>query len=43
MTHIYLCVEGIMGSRPLSVDITETLLKEFLSNQPSFYKDEKVV
>lgn len=32
LTHIYLCLEQIMESRPLTIDITETLLKQFLSN-----------
>ncbi|KRX09724.1 Armadillo-type fold [Pseudocohnilembus persalinus] len=42
-THIYLCIETIMETKALSVDLTESLLKEFLNNQPSFYKEEKVV
>lgn len=31
-----------MAQRPYSVDVSETVLKEFLNNQPSFYEEEKV-
>ena len=32
-----------MSSRPVSVEISETLIKEFLENQPSFYSEEKLI
>ena len=32
-----------MKERPLSFDLSEDLLKEFLNNPPSFYSEEKLV
>ncbi|KAL4431808.1 hypothetical protein ABPG74_015248 [Tetrahymena malaccensis] len=40
---IYLQFENIMKLRQLSFDNCETLIKEFIDNQPSLHSDQKVV
>lgn len=43
ITHIYLCLESLMSKSAISFELSESLLKELLRNQPSFYSDEKLV
>ncbi len=43
MTHIYLSFESLMLKNPLTIELSESLLKELLINQPSFYSEEKLV
>lgn len=43
MTHVYLTLETLMLKNPVTTELSESLLKELLHNQPSFYSDEKLV
>lgn len=43
ITHIYLCLEALMSKSAIGFELAESLLKELLRNQPSFYTDEKLV
>jgi len=43
VTHIYLTLETVQLKTPMSIDLSETLLKELITHQPSFYSDSKLV